>query len=265
MRNKLILFLITSILFLSACKSREKVVYMQSDDTEWGVIDTANYCITIKPGDQLNIIVMSQRPELAAPFNMQAFPTPYSASSGTQLQISSYGGSPHVFDVDPDGVIFYPYLGAFRIAGMNKYQVQDSIQSFLRNNGFVNDAMVNVTITNLKYTVLGEVKSPGLKTFSGDRFTIINALASVSDMTEYGERYNVKLVRHEGNTAKVKLIDFRDPDLLTSPYYYVEQNDIIYVEPNHAKAHNRDMSTLNSFSVTITNLMLRITNLLISL
>ena len=125
--------------------------------------------------------------------------------------------------------------------------------------------MVNVTITNLKYTVLGEVKRPGLKTFSGDRFTIINALASVSDMTEYGERYNVKLVRHEGNTVKVKLIDFRDPDLLTSPYYYVEQNDIIYVEPNHAKAHNRDMSSLNSFSVSITNLMLRITNLLISL
>ena len=109
MRNKLILFLITSILFLSACKSREKVVYMQSDDTEWGVIDTANYCITIKPGDQLNIIVMSQRPELAAPFNMQAFPTPYSASSGTQLQTTSYGGNPHALDAHTESLNLTPF------------------------------------------------------------------------------------------------------------------------------------------------------------
>lgn len=265
MRSNIVLIFIVITLFLSACKSREKVVYMQSDETDWTTIDTANYCITIKPGDQLNILVTSQRPELAAPFNMQAFPRPASVANGGTLQTVSYGGVPHTFDVDPEGKIFYPYLGPFTIAGMNRYEVQDSIQRFLRNQGYVNDAMVNVSITNLHYSVLGDVKNPGQKTFSGDRFTIINALATVSDMTEYGERYNVKLVRQDGANTIVKQIDFRDPALLTSPYYYVEQNDIIYVEPNHAKAHNRDMSSLNSFSVSITNLLLRITNLLISL
>ncbi len=260
-----IFIILTFTLSLSACKSREKVVYLQSNQDEWEVIDTANYCLKIKPGDELSIVVSSQHMELCAPFNMPAYLKPYDLNTNGQIQTVAYGGTPAKFVVDPAGNIFYPYLGKFHIQDLTKYQVQDSIQSFLRTNGYVADATVIASITNLHYTVLGEVASPGTKTFTGDRLTIFNALASANDMLEFGERYNVKLLRQEGTQIKVNTIDLRDPALISSPYYYVEQNDIIYVEPNHAKAQNREMSSLNSISVSITNLFLRLANIFVSL
>lgn len=267
MKNHLfqIFIILTFTLSLSACKSREKVVYLQSNQDEWEVIDTANYCLKIKPGDELSIVVSSRHPELCAPFNMSTTLDVYETNSKKELIIGVGKKYTNSFFVDPQGNIYYPYLGTFHLESLTKYQVQDSIQRFLRNNGYVSDAIVHVDISNLHYTVLGEVETPGIQKFSGDRLTIFNALASVSDMSIYGERSNVKILRQDKNTTTVKAIDLRDPALFTSPYYFVEQNDIIYVEPNHGKAQNRDMSNLNSFSIRITNLLLSIANLFVSL
>ncbi len=240
-------------------------MYLQSNQDEWEVIDTANYCLKIKPGDELSIVVSSRHMELCAPFNMSTTLPQYDTNNSFSVQEGNDQGKPAKFVVDPEGNIFYPYLGKFHIQNLTKYQVQDSIQNFLRANGYVADATVIASITNLHYTVLGEVASPGSKSFTGDRLTIFNALASANDMLEFGERYNVKLLRQEGTQIKVNAIDLRDPALISSPFYYVEQNDIIYVEPNHAKAQNREMSSLNSFSVSITNLLLRIANIFVSL
>ncbi len=260
-----IFIILTFTLSLSACKSREKVVYLQSNQDEWEVIDTANYCLKIKPGDELSIIVSSQYPELCAPFNMGTTWEPYSINSNSYMRVENYGGGyTNKFVVDPEGNIYYPYLGKFHIQNLTKYQVQDSIQNFLRANGYVADATVIASLINLHYTVLGEVASPGTISFTGDRLTIFNAWASANDMLEFGERYNVKLLRQEGSKINVKAIDLRNPSLITSPYYYVEQNDIIYVEPNNAKAQNREMSSLNDFTVSITNLLLRVANIFVS-
>ncbi len=246
------LLLILSLgLLLASCHSREKIVYIQGA-AELGTQENPNdYSATIKRDDQLSIIVNSKDPELAAPFNMSLT---QAAFTGTNSIQSYNGGSPQAYWVDAEGDIFYPTMGKVHVEGMTRSQLADSIQNHLISNNLILDPVVKISFQNFKISVLGEVNNPGQFTFTYDRVSIFDALAKAGDLTIFGERNKVRLLREEEGKQTVYSVDLRDANLITSPYYYLHQNDVLYVEPNRSKATNREVSNLYSFGISLVSL-----------
>lgn len=252
---KNLLFIIFAITLLTACHSRENIVYIQGASELGAQTPTAEYSARIKKDDQLNIIVNCENPEVAAPFNMQLNQRAFAGNSS----ISSYGtGTPQVFWVDANGEINYPVLGKLKVEGKTRNEVAAEITEFLVSNGLVKDPIVNVTFNNYKISVLGEVLRPGQFNITNDRVTVFDAIALAGDMTIYGERDKVRLIREENGKVNTYDLDLRDPKFLSSPYYYLHQNDVLYVEPNKTKATNREVSSLYSFGISLASLALTI-------
>jgi polysaccharide export outer membrane protein len=246
-----LLLTLTLGLLLTGCHSRQNVVYIQGASELGTQTNEYDYSATIKRDDQLIIIVNSKEPELAAPYNMQLKQT---AFSGTTNVATYNGGNPQPFWVDAQGYIEYPSIGKMHVEGMTRNQLADSIQNYLRSNNLILDAVVNITFQNFKISVIGEVTRPGQFTITNDRVSILDAIALAGDLTVYGERDKVRLVREENGQQTVYDLDLRDASLITSPYYYLHQNDVLYVEPNKSKATNREVSTLYSFGISLVSL-----------
>lgn len=243
---------------ISGCHTRQKVVYLQGSDSNEAVSTTARYSARIKKDDQLLIIVNSQNPELAAPFNMQLSQKAFTAAGG-QVSLGASGGSPQVFWVDENGDIAYPMMDhKLHVEGMTRSQLADTIQSFLITNGYISDPIVTVTFNNFRISVIGEVTRPGQFNITTDRVSILDAIAMAGDLTIFGERDKVRIYREEDGKVSTLSVDLRDPQLATSPYYYLHQNDIVYVEPNNAKASNREIGTLYTFAISLASLALTI-------
>ena len=256
------LFALTIVAMLSGCSSRKKIVYIQGAE-ETGTFQNPNsYALTIQPDDKLTIIVNCKEPELAAPFNMQL--TQRAFTSQNQLSFSSYGGNPQVFWVDLEGNIQYPTIGKLKVQGMNRYELQNYLQDYLVSKGYIQDPIVTVDFYNAKYSVLGEVTYPGQFTMSSDRVTIFDAIAQARDMTIYGERDKVRVMREENGKQIVVTLDLKDPSIIESPYYFVHHNDVIYVEPNRSKASNREVSSLYTFGISIVSILVTVANLWIT-
>lgn len=265
MRNFFVnlLSVLTMAIVLSSCASREKIVYIQGAD-EIGTFQNPNsYALTIQPDDKLTIIVSCKEPELAAPFNMQL--TQRAFTTQGNITFSQYGGNPQIFWVDLEGNIQYPTIGKLKVSGMNRYQLQDYLQNYLVTNGYIQDPIVTVDFFNAKYSVLGEVTSPGQFVMNSDRVTLFDAIAMARDLTIFGERDKVRVMREENGKQTVATLDLKDPKIIESPYYYVHHNDVIYVEPNKTKASNREVSTLYSFGISIVSLLATLTTLTINI
>ncbi len=243
------------VVMLSGCGARKKIVYIQGAE-EIGTFENAYPLLTIRPDDKLTIIVNCKEPELAQPFNMML---QQKAFLGGQSTVSlSYGsGSPQVFYVDPNGDIQYPTIGKLHVQGMTRYQLQDYIQDYLKTNGYITDPIVNVEFYNAKYSIIGDVNRSGMFTMSSDRVSLLDALAQAGDLTVFGER-EIRLIREKDGKQHVVTIDLKDPEIMKSEYYFLQQNDVIYVEPNHSKASNREVSSLYTFGISIVSLALTI-------
>jgi len=256
-----LLFVLSMAVMLSGCaSSQKKIIYLQGEDTSYQ--NQNSYALTIQPDDKLTIIVSCKEPELAAPFNMQL--TQRAFTQQNQLTFSSYGGNPQVFWVDLEGNIQYPTIGKLNVKGMTRFQLQDYIQNYLISNGYIQDPIVSVDFTNAKYSVLGEVTSPGQFTMTSDRVTLFDAIAQARDLTIYGERDRVRVMREENGKQTVVTLDLKDPKIIESPYFYVHHNDVIYVEPNKSKASNREVSSLYTFGISIVSILVTVTNLIIT-
>lgn len=241
---------------LSSCGAREKIVYIQGAEEIGTFENRTDYPLTIRPDDKITIIVNCKEPELAAPFNMmlqqRAFTT-----NGT-VTFSTNGGSPQIFWVDPEGNIQYPTIGKLNVKGMTRYQLQDYIQKYLSENGYIQDPIVTVDFYGAKYSVLGEVNRPGQFQMTSDRVSIFDAIAVAGDLNIFGERDKVRLIRQNEGKEEVVSLNLKDPEIISSPYFYLHQNDVLYVEPNKSKASNREVSSLYSFGVSLTSLALTI-------
>lgn len=238
-RHVSLLFLLT---FLLASCSSKKLVYMYEAQNLGEIDIVENYDLKIKKDDQLSIIVNSKEPALAAQFNMML--TSQNFTGNNTISAGQAGGSPQKFIVDSEGNINYPMFGKINVEGMSRVELADSISAMLESNGYIKDPVVNVNIANFKVSVLGEVLKPGTYNIEGERITIFEAISKAGDMTVYGKRKNVKLLRENNGKRIVKEIDLNDESILTSPEYYLTQNDVIYVEPNKAKASQRSYSAL---------------------
>lgn len=197
---------------LPSCVSPKEVLYIQDVSGNSRETIKANYQTTIQKDDQLYIAVSSKQPELTAPFAMSEI----GSSSGTS------SNKPKGYLVDAQGCIVLPVIGKMKAAGKTCSQL----------------ASVNVQIMNFKFSVLGEVNAPGTYTIEGQRVTILEAISRAGDLNIDGNR-DVTLIRETNGTRQIASIDLRSKDLFTSPYYYIQQNDIIYVTPSDRKVNTR--------------------------
>lgn len=256
--NRLILILCL-VVGLTACKTPEKINYIQ--DIEPGVAQPieSRQSIIIQPKDMLSIVVSTKDPELAAIFNLgvqtnrAGYSKEYAATNSQYL--SGYV-------VDNNGDIDFPVLGKIHAAGLSRWALQEKITRELTERDLLKDMVVTVQFMNFKVSVLGEVKKPGTYSIEGDKVTVLEAIAMAGDLTVYGIRDEVYVIREENGARQNFKLDLRSKDIFNSPAYYLRQNDIIYVKPNEVRA---GQSTINQNSVRSISLWLSISSLLTSI
>lgn len=239
------LLFIGVIILCSSCGTTKNFSYFQDLDAylqkEVALSDSAQE-IRIKPDDQLGIVVSSVNPQAVTPFNL---PTAAALSPGnlTQNSLPSYL-------VDSEGEINFPTLGKIRLAGLSVEEAVNLLQTRLED--YVKDPIVNIQILNFRVSVLGSVNAPGPFYFTGQRVSILDAIANARDLTLYGRRDNVLLIRENGDKKEFIRFDLTNSNsVFSSKYFYLQQNDIIYVESNKEHQKDSQMSQQKQFNLTL--------------
>lgn len=255
-----IFLLIMGMVFLSSCGSTRNVVYFQDlDPGESEVKLPKVQAITVQPEDKISIIVNSRDPQLTDLFNL-----PYVSRQLGQSSTSTIGTSQGVsgYTVDARGEIDFPVLGKIHVAGKKREEIAEFIKNKLVRENLVKDPVVTVEFMNLCISVMGEVNNPGRFSIDRDKLTVLDALSMAGDLTIYGNRYKVMVLRQEGDVQRVYGIDLTSGEhVYTSPAYYLQQNDVVYVEPNAVKARQ---STVNGNNVRSTSFWISLASLLTS-
>lgn len=248
---KRILVCVMAAFVLSACGSHTDLAYFQ-EMVESGELDSVSGQLnTIQPGDVITISVSSSKPELAIPYNLfsaRSQISNVSAANSSNRVISnvSYEG----YTVTSEGTIEFPVLGTIEVAGLTREQIAKKLQEMLVT--VMPDPVVTVTLLNFYVTVIGEVARPGTYNFPGDRLTLLEALGFSGDMTVYGNREKVMVIREENGGRHVEIMNLKSKDIFASPYFYLKQNDVVYVEAVGARA--KSVSTFTTYFPIITSL-----------
>lgn len=257
-RCKGLLLALTTVLLMGSCASVKQVPYFQDLDSLNLSAPTAITEVTLRPGDKISIIVHSKDPQLATLFNL---PT-YSYQVGVQGMNSGYSSAYRVanYTLDEEGEINFPILGKINATGMTREGLSTYIQKELYNQNLLKDAIVTVEFVNLNVTILGEVSRPGRYEVDRDKFTILDAIAKAGDLTIFGERSSVYVIREEDKALTYYQVNLNSAmDVYSSPVYYLQQNDVIYVQPNQMRARQSTVNGNNilsaSFWVSIASLL----------
>lgn len=232
--NKTLLCAVVALLsLLCGCVTPKNITYMKGFDE--GMTQTVREMTRMKvqPDDKLSIVVSAKDPELAQVFNL----TIAQLRAGQSIKNSSANNSQTAaFTVAPNGTINYPIIGTLHVAGLDRNELAAMIEHKLEAENLLKDPIVIVEFLNATVSVLGDVKSPGEYPIDRDNMTILQALGKAGDLQITGMRQNVLLVREENGKDKAYRLDLTDTaQLMESPAYYVQQNDVIYVEPNDTK------------------------------
>ncbi|MDB4925233.1 polysaccharide biosynthesis/export family protein [Mucilaginibacter sp.] len=220
-----------ALLFASGCASRRDLVYFSNLTNVGAVANPKNQEVHIAPNDMVNITMHSLNPESDNLFlNKNAALYALYAPS----KIDGYR-------VNKDGLIDLPIIGGFKIGGMNIEEAQKAITVELSKK--VKDPLVDVQIVNFKITVIGEVNKPSTFIITNEKVNVLEALGMAGDMTVYGKRDNVLVIRNDGGTKTLKRLNLNNKDSFDSPYFYLKQNDIVYVEPDKSKAVEYSQNT----------------------
>ena len=256
-------WLVLSFLFVG-CQSYKQVPYLQ--DAE--VINHAQqqevlYDAKIMPKDLLTIVVSCTNPELAVPFNLVAA-TPLT-TGGNQIQQITTQPTLQQYLVDNEGRINFPVLGTLKVGGLTKSQTEQLIVKNLKP--YIKETpIVTVRMSNYKISVLGEVSRPGTFTITNEKVNLLEALAMAGDMTVWGVRDNVKLIREDANgRQEIHTLDLNKAETILSPYYWLQQNDVVYVTPNKAKARNSDIGNSTSLWFSATSILVSLASLLVTI
>lgn len=224
-----------ALLLCTSCGTAKwtEVNYLQ-DIQQDSIVNTAlSKGFLIQPHDKIIIVVSSRNNAVAAQFNKPVFTT----YVGTETE--ALGGThtkTTVYTVDNEGCINFPVFGMIKVSGMTRWDAQKMLENRLKDEGLLSDANVTVLFHDIKYFVLGEVEHPGSFFAAGDKVTVLQALASAGDLTIYGRRDNVKVVREVNGTRQTYVMDLRSSDIFDSPGYYLTQDDVVYVTPNNSRA-----------------------------
>lgn len=242
MKKLNLLFFAVGLLALASCTPYEKVLYLQNTEA----LDTSRvvklHDSRIQPKDLLAIVVSSEKPEVVEQYNMA-----------------------EAYLVDNAGTINFPTLGRIKVGGLTTSEAETLIMDEL-SQYFTVPPIVNVRMDNFEITVLGEVARPNTYTVTNGKVSIFEAVAMAGDLTVYGKRDAVKLVRENADgTKQIIPIDLNDASLIYSPHYYLQQNDLLYVEPNRVKARGADFGTQTSLIFSVTSTFISLLHLFINL
>ena len=252
-----LLGILSALLLLSSCATVKDIAYFQNKLVDQPEKIDKHAGIVIQPKDQLSIVVSSRNPELVAMFNLPV--VSYQAGS----EVTAGGGQQRLmgYVVDNDGHIDFPVLGILNVAGLTRWELSELIKTQLVEKQYLTDAVVTVEFMNFKVSVLGEVASPGTYAIQGDKVTVLQAISMAKDLTIYGERSNVSVIRERDGERVIYEIDLRNVDLFKSPAYYLQQNDIVYVQPNKYKERQ---STVDGKSQWVTSIAISGGSILVS-
>ena len=218
-------------MLFASCTTTEEIAYFNDAARDSAMVITGQFTKGIQANDLLNIYVESETPQATIPFNQET--NKIAVMDGSVMNPGNNNVSGYL--VSNRGTIIFPVLGEIEVLGMTHAQLAAELQKRLREQGHISDAVVTVKLMNFKVSILGDVQRPGTIHADGERLTIFEALSMVGDMTIYGQRYNVAILREENGVRTIGELDLSSKDVFKSPYYYLHQNDVVYVEPNMKK------------------------------
>lgn len=263
MKNNILTFLciITFSFMLGSCrvyKEQTGITYFKNVEAESSQTLSLPYSLKIKPDDELLITISSTIPQATSLYNLPA--VNFIGRSDTEVTTSS---TISTYSVMETGHIIIPNIGKIMVAGMTPEELSEMLTRKIEET--VKDPIVVVTLKNFKITVLGEVNKPGTKLIEGQRCSIFDAIGAAEDITLLGRRDNVILMREENGLVRNIRIDLTDTDIIKSPYYYLQQNDVIIVDATDIQKENSTYNTMNSFRLQMTSTIVSVVSVIASL
>lgn len=240
-----------SLIVLSSCASRQDMIYFQDEPVGNAQIDSAPKQLIYKSDDILTINVSAADPLAAQPFNLAV------VSEGQDLMSANGSTRVQTYLIDHNGNIEFPVLGTLHLAGMTRIEATEMLKEKISE--YAKDPIINIRLANFTITVIGEVASPGTFTIQDERITLPEALGLAKDLTIYGKRKDILLIREVDDVKKFAYIDLTSVNSVLSPLYYLQQNDVIVVEPNKARirssTYNQNNGVLISAIGTLTTIL----------
>lgn len=262
MKNFLLTKKATSLLFviiLCSCASKKDLVYYQNI-AEMNPQKTSNsYEVKLQPDDLLLIIVSGEDPEIAAPFNLRSISI---IDSGTGQNSAIGQQINQLYLVDALGTIDFPILGKLKVGGLTRTELLENLQDKI--GFYIKKPIINLRIMNFKVSVQGEVTLPGTYNVISERITLIEALTMAHDLTIYGLRNNILIIREVNGLKSYNRVDITKSDFINSPFYYLAQNDVVYVEPNKSKINGAAVGPNTGVIISITSLLITLITLVVT-
>jgi polysaccharide export outer membrane protein len=261
MTKKILLPAVLTLALLASCGTPKDIIYFQDagNYATFRNVDTFN--VYIHQNDNIAIMVNSQASEAALPFNlpMANYYVGGESSYGQQRMLGYF--------VDSEGNIDFPILGKLFVEGLTRVGLRDMIKAKLISNGLLKDPVVTVNFLNFKVSVIGEVNRPGSYNIAEERVTLLDAISLAGDLTIYGKRDRVAVIREERGRRTILYHDLLSTDIFKSPYYYLQQNDVIYVEPNNLRAQQSRINQNNSVGVwlSVISTLITVTSLIVTI
>lgn len=240
-------------LFCTSCASKKSIIYFQPDSVELHTLYELN-APKLQPGDILAISVTADDVRATVPFNQVS---PYQGGGGA---IQATNPFIPTYAIDANGDIDFPKIGKVKLAGKTRTQAMDFLRQEIGR--FIVDPGISMVVRNFRVTVLGEVKSPGTFTIENDRLTILEALGMAGDMTMYGQRNNVLVIREQDGMKQEFRLDLRKRESMNSPAYYLTQNDVVYVEPNGARVQSSKYTQNTSIFISVASVIITVISVL---
>lgn len=258
LKKNLFLMFAALVLLVSSCGQVKNIAYFQNKAVDKPELIDKHAGIVIQPKDMLSIVVSSRNPELVAMFNLPM--VTYQAGSEIVLTGSSQRLMGYI--VDNDGYIDFPVLGRLKVDELTRWELAEMIKKRLLDDGLLSDAVVTVEFMNFKVSVIGEVNAPGTYTIQGDKVTVLQAISLAKDLTIFGMRENVSVIRERNGERTIYEINLCDVSMFDSPAYFLQQNDVVYVQPSEIKARQ---STTDDKALRMTSIFVSGGSLLLSL
>ena len=263
-KTNVFILLFISLFLMSACSGVKNVAYLQrigiNTDSLKQKHTSGVYNARIKPQDLLSITVVTSEPETSRMYNLVVPQISENVNNLTTVPTLQ------TYLVDNDGNIDFPVFGKLMVKGLTRKELEAEIQDKLASAFSKERPIVTIRITNYSINVVGEVARPGKFVTNNDRLTIFEGLALAGDISIYGRRDNVKVLRENADgTKKIIILNLNDENVIYSPVYYLEQNDVVYVEPNKSKANSSYFGAAESFSISALSILFSLTSLVFTI
>jgi len=241
---------VITVLFLSSCAQKKDIVYYQNIDQFATGTASASFEPKLQPDDLLMIVVSAENPEVAAPFNLYAVTI--------QSNLETAGNQPRLqtYLVDSKGEISFPVIGNIKLGGLTRSEAMVKLKELL--GVYIKNPTVNMRILNYKITIQGEVTRPGTYPIQSERITLLEAVSMAGDLTVYGKRNNILVLREMDGKVTSTRVDLTNSNFINSPFYYLKQNDVVYVEPNKTKVNSSVIGPNITVAISAISLLITI-------